>query len=123
MTNVPPINPDELEILPGPDDDHVTLSFRSDNGDRRDIILDRRQLPAIVGRLAQETGPGQAVPIDKGSLQIGATFAVQGWAVRKATDGSRLLTLMVDLPDPGRVVTIPLELTPADVQALIGQLK
>ena len=114
---------DTFEIEPGPDDEHVTLIFRSDSGESQAVALKRTQLPALVARLARETGPGQATPIDKDSLRTGKEYSVQAFYVQRPMpdDGARLLVLVVHFED--RVVTIPLELSPPDVQHMVTQLK
>lgn len=116
-----PLRPDETDIRVS--DEDVTLDFRTDNGESRVVVLSRKWLPTLIARLMQETEPGQAVPIDRNSLQIGASFSVQGWQIQHRSDGARRLVLAVDLPDQGRVVTIPLELSPSDVQNIIKQLQ
>src|SRR5690606_34382736 len=116
-----PLIPDEVEIT-DKTDEGLTLEFRSDAGGVAAIALLRGQLAALVARLVKEIGAGQAVPIDRGSLQIGQTFAVTAHQVQRRGDGARRLVMTVDLPDQGRVVTIPLELSPDDVRSLIKDL-
>ena len=115
--------PDELEFGTEDEGRRVTLTFRTDSGETLGVSLGRGQVAATVARLVQEIGEGAAVPIDRGSLQIGARFAVQGFQLQRKTDGSRVLTLVVDMPDQGRVVTIPLDLSPDDVAKLIEMLE
>lgn len=114
------LRPDLLETER--DGEWITLTFRADTGESQVVSLNWAQLPTLVAQLVQETGPGQAVPIDQGSLQIGTTYSLQGYQVRRNTDGRRLLTLAIDLPDQGRTVTIPIELSPKEVADLIGML-
>jgi hypothetical protein len=116
-----PLRPDEMEIRV--DGDDIVLDFKADSGESRVVVLSRKWVPTLLARLMQETEPGQMVPIDRASLQIGASFSVQSWQVQRRSDGARRLTLAVDLPDQGRVVTIPLELSAAEVQSLLDQLK
>jgi hypothetical protein len=120
MTEMP-LRPDEAEM--STDGEDVVLDFRSDSGESRAVVLSRQWLPGLIARLMQQIGPDEAVPTDQGSLQVGARFAVQGWQVQHQSDGARRLDVIVNLPDQGRVVTIPLELTPPDVQSLIDRLK
>ena len=114
--------PDEMEVKTEDDGRRVTLTFRADSGEILGVSLTRAQVGATVARLVQETEAGSVVPIDRGSLRIGASFSVQGLQVQKKTDGSRLLTIVVDMPEDRRVVTIPLDLSPADVAELIKML-
>jgi hypothetical protein len=116
------LRPDEMEIGTEEDGQRVTLTFRADTGESRAVSLTRAQVQSSVARLMQEIGGGQVVPIDRGSLQIGATYSLQSYHVQRNTDGRRLLTLAVDLLDQGRVVTIPIELSPVEVEQLIKML-
>lgn len=116
------LRPDEMEVGTEENGQRVTLAFRSDSGETQAVSLARAQIPTFVARLLQETEAGSAVPIDRGSLHIGNTFAVQSFHVLRRSDGARLLTLAVDMPDEGRVVTIPLELSPIEVTRLIEML-
>jgi hypothetical protein len=122
MTEMP-LRPDEADI--STDGEDVVLDFRSDAGESRSIVLSRQWLPGLIARLMHQVGPDEAIPsaTDQGSLQVGARFAVQGWQVARQSDGARRLDVIINLPDQDRVVTIPLDLTPPDVQSLIDQLK
>jgi hypothetical protein len=120
MTEMP-LRPDEAEM--STDGEDVVLDFRSDSGESRAVVLSRQWLPGLIARLMDQIGPDEAVHTDQGSLQVGARFAVQGWQVQRQDDGARRLDVIVNLPDQGRVVAIPLDLTPPDVQSLINQLK
>ena len=114
--------PDECEVALSKDGESVRISFRRDNGTSREAVLPRKWLPGLVAQLLAQIEPGSAVPIDQGSLQIGRTFVVQGYNVRKRPDGGCLLTLFVDLPDQGRIVTIPLELSAPEVSEIVAIL-
>ena len=71
--------------------------------------------------LSSRASPRARLP-NRGSLQLGATYSLQSYQVQRNTDGRRLLTLAVDLLDQGRVVTIPIELSPVEVAQLIKML-
>ena len=114
--------PDETEQHPS-SDGGLTLIFRRDSGETRSIVLGRGQVAALAAALIGEIGTDRVVPIDRASLRIGQPFAVEGFQVAHSTDGGRCLIVQVHLPDQGRVVTIPLELSPQDVAALIEQLR
>jgi len=101
----------------------VRLSFSRDNGTSREVVLSRAWLPQLVALLIGKIESGPLARIDQGSLRPGQTFLVQGLRVRKISDGSQLLTVSVALPDQDRTVTIPLELTPEDAEALILMLR
>jgi hypothetical protein len=113
---------DEMEIGTEEEGQRVTLTFRTDTGETLGVSLTRGQVGVTVARLVQEIGSGSVAPIARGLLQIGASFSVQGFQVQRKTDGARLLTLAVDMPEEGRVVTIPLELSPIEVEELIKML-
>jgi hypothetical protein len=102
--------------------EYVKIIFERDDGQFRDVVAHRTWLPSLVTCLLNEIGPGQAVPIDKGSLNFGTTYSVQGFQARPASDGSARLTLFVDLPDQGRVVTIPIDLKPEERSQIIQML-
>lgn len=112
----------ETDIALSADGAHVRLIFNDDNGKSREVILLRKWLPAFVAQMQRNIEPGQIVPIDKASLQIGRSFSLQGFQARRFPDGGATITLFVDLPDQGRVVTIPLEMTPKDVSTLLTML-
>jgi hypothetical protein len=100
-------------------DDSIKIFFRRNNDTSREVTLLKKWVPVFVSQLISKIEEGQVVPIDKNSLQIGQSFSVQGWNMTKRQNGGRRLTLFVDLPDHGRVVTIPLELSSSEVAKLI----
>src|SRR5437763_14237359 len=112
--------PDEWEIKVH-DGDRIGLRFRSDNGKTREVVVPRSMVPGLIARLVAEIGPGQGVPI-AGSLRPGQTILVQGFGGRRLPDGGAVLTLFVHLPDEGRDVTIPLELSAANVVEFVAIL-
>lgn len=115
------LRPNEFEV--GKDGDRVTLTFRADTGESQAVSLARAQVATFVARISQEIGAGSVVPIDRGTLQIGASFSVQGWQIQKRDDGARRIVLAIDLPDQDRVVTMPLDFTSAEVAQFIEELK
>ena len=115
--------PDDCEAVLIENDTKVRISFLNDSGASREVVLARQWPPQLVELLIAKIESGSVVPIDQGSLRPGQTFAVRGFQVRRVSDGSRLLTLSADLPDQGRMVTIPLELSPTDAGKLIEMLR
>jgi hypothetical protein len=109
---------DESDVQIDASGEFVKFIFSRDSGERREVVLRRQWLPALATQIQKNIAPGQAVPIDKGSLQIGANFSLQGFQVRRKSDGGATLTLFVDMPDQGRVVTIPMQMSPADIATL-----
>src|SRR6185437_4409537 len=105
------------------DGDRVRLRFSRDNGTSREVILPRAWIPSLVSLLTSQIAPGSAVPIDLQSLRPDQTFQVQGFRVRRNTDGRRLLLVSVGLLDQGRDVKIPFELSPGDARQLVEWLK
>jgi hypothetical protein len=114
--------PDDCEAVLIENDTKVRITFRRDSGASREVILPREALPQLVELLISKIESGPLVRIDQGSLRPGQTFVVQGLRVQKISDGSQLLTLTAFLPDQGRSVTIPLELSAKDARELIAML-
>jgi hypothetical protein len=114
--------PDDCEAVLIENDTKVRITFARDNGTSREVVLPREALPELVALLVGKIERGPIVRIDQGSLRPGQTVAVRGLRVQKISDGSRLLTLTALLPDQGREVTIPLELSPDDARQLIEWL-
>jgi hypothetical protein len=110
----------EADLIEG--DSKLRLSFRRDDGESREVILPREWAPSFVAQLVSKIGPGQVTPIDPQGLQIGRSFAVQGWTVQKNLDGRRRIILFVDFPDEGRQVHIPFELSANEAQDLRSEL-
>lgn len=111
-----PIIPDDVEVVRS--DLFVTLTFSADGGESRAVKLVRSRLPFFVSKLMKEVESDQVTPIRPDALAAGTSFAIHGWQMAKADDGGRLLTLFVELREPARTVTVPLELSPEDVAAL-----
>ena len=116
-----PMRPNETEIIDRGDE--IILDFKNDNGESQQISMSRTWLPQLLSRLMKEVPSGQAVPIDRSSLQVGASFSLEGWQVQRRNDGARRLVLAVNLPDQARVVTIPIELSAKEAESLVNQLE
>lgn len=117
------IRPTETETMSSPDGKSLRIVFRQDDGKEAAIHMARVHLPQLITVLQREMPPGQATPIDRRSLQIGVNFSLQGYEVRQRPNGHKCLVLMVDLLDQGRVVSIPLDLSPQDVETIIKMLR
>ena len=114
--------PDEIEVFPNDDRKRVKLVFRRDSGESREVVLLKSWLPQLLTQLRPHIAPSSAVQIDKGSFQPGQDFALQGWECRTTPAGGARLVLYIDLPNQGRVVTVPMTLDRADVDQLRQQL-
>lgn len=114
--------PDECEVLEHSDGQHIRIVFRSDSGESQQVCVRRKWLPSLLNQLSEQIAPGQAVRIDQNSLRPGMDFALQGWDCRRNPQGGARLVLYVDLPDQGRVVTIPVALDAHDVPVLVQRL-
>lgn len=115
-------HPDECEIFAHSDGEHIKIAFRTDSGESREVVLRRKALPSLLNQLSAQIAPGQAVRIDSHSLRPGTDFVLQGWECRLDAQGGARLVLYIDLPEQGRVVTVPLSLNAADVAQLIARL-
>jgi hypothetical protein len=113
--------PDEWKVQ-AHDADHLAVTLACDSGQSLTAILPRATIPGLIERLVGEIGPGQGAAISRLSLRPGLTIQVQGFGGRRHPDGSADLAIFARLPDEGREVTIPLELTAQDVVELIAML-
>jgi len=101
----------------------LQVIFREEEGATCEVILLQEQVPGFVAQLVSHIEQGQVVPIRAQSLRIGRDFQFVGWSIqRNAADGRRRLIALIDLPDEGRQVTLPLEFSEADVEELRRQL-
>jgi hypothetical protein len=114
-----PFQVDACDVQRHVDGIHIRLNFVQDSGESRAVVLRREKLPQLVAALQGEIVSGSVVPIDQGSLQIGANYQMEGHQIRKLQDGSAVLTLFVKMLDQSRTVTLALELTPSDVTSMI----
>jgi hypothetical protein len=117
-----PFEASETDIALSGDGTSVRLIFNDDSRKSREVILRRKWLPMFAAQIQKNIEPGQIVPIDKGSLQIGQSFSLQGFHAHRLSDGGATIVLFVDLPDQGRVVTIPMDMTPKDLSTLLTML-
>ena len=115
--------PDEVEVFPNNDGKRVKVVFRRDNGESREVVLLKPWLPQLLNQLRPQIAPSSAVQIDKGSLRPGQDFALQGWECNRVPGGGARLVLYIDLPDQGRVATVPMTLDKADVDRLRQKLE
>jgi len=101
---------------------HLRLRFMEDSGQTRDIVINRRDIPPLLASLQQEIVAGSVVPIDRGSLRIGADFQAEGYQCKRKSDGSATLTVAISLPEQSRTVTLPIDLPPQDAKSLAEHL-
>jgi hypothetical protein len=102
--------------------DHVRFTFLDRNNERREMFFHQSRLPTLMGVIQAEIAPGTLVPIDQGSLQIGANYRLAGDEMRKNPDLSARLILHIELPDQGRTVLMPLSLSQEEVTSLVSYL-
>lgn len=117
-----PFVPDDFVVLLSEDGKRVTLRFSCDSDEQVLISIPRIHLASLVVEATKLLPPGSAVPIDRDSLRPGTTYSLQGYQFSPRPEHLGL-TLFVDLPDQGRVVTIPLQLTPKDIEVVSEQIK
>ena len=115
--------PDDVRIQPHSDGERVKVTFLRDTNESREVVLRRSWLPQFLNAMRNEIAPGQAVPIDPNSLSFGRSYSLQGWECKRSPEGGARMTLYIDLPDQGRVVTMPISLGPDEVTHLIDQLR
>ncbi len=111
----------DLQFRTTEDGDRIRLIFTCNSGERREVVLRRRNLASLFAGVQDLLSPSDAVPIDRESLRSGTTIRVTGYQFSPV--GAELrLTLFVDLPDQGRGVTIPLRFSRRDVEKIMGQM-
>jgi hypothetical protein len=114
---------DQLEVAGSDDGTRVLLVFsRDDTSETREVVLRKSWLPQLLNMVRPHIDPSSAVPIDKNSLRPGQDFALQGWECKRVPGGGARLVLYIDLPDQGRVTTVPMTLDKTDVERLRQQL-
>lgn len=114
--------PDNTLTETSSDGELIRISFLRDDGQSRVVTMHRTWLPQLLAELQSKIAPGQATPINRGSLQIGANFRVQGFQAHRNQDGSAVLTLAIDLTDQGRIVTLPIDLEASEREQIIQML-
>lgn len=115
--------PDEVEVFPNDDGKRIKLIFRrDDSSESREVVFLKSWLPQLLNQLRPHIAPSSAVQIDKNSLRPGQDFSLQGWECNLSPGGGARLILYIDLPDQGRVATVPMTLDKSDVQRLLERL-
>lgn len=102
---------------------NVRLRFYRDDGREVSIIIPGASLPLLLQELQRQIGSSGGQTISAVDLQVGRAFQTVGRQVRKTPDGGAVLTLGIELPDPHRVVTLPIRFSPEGVAALLDDLK
>ena len=101
---------------------HIRFRFIDDVNQQRHVVMAKQNIPLLLAALQKEIVSGSVVPIDRGSLRIGADFQVQGYQCQRKEDGSAVLTVMINLPEQGRTVTLPIDFPAEDAKSLAGHL-
>ncbi len=117
-----PFIPDDCETSISEDGALVRVLFSRRNGDSVEVVIPRLRLPLVVSQLQKRISGSHAVPIDRGSLQIGHQYVPHGFQVRRH-EGETVLTVFLELSDPERMVTLPLRFKPSTVRDLINDLE
>jgi hypothetical protein len=112
----------ECETSINPDGSLVRLVFKDENNSAKEVILNRYNLPALIAQLQSKTVPGCDKPIDRNDLRPGEIFSVKGFRVDKIADGGCLLIVSIHLLSPDRIVEIPLDFSPKDLEALFPMI-
>jgi hypothetical protein len=113
-------SPDDLSIQVR-DNGQLRLVWKKDSGERRAVILDRNQLPAVLHELQKqiEVAPSASTDLlallaEKPARVTGLGFAPQHQSFR--------LTAFVDLPEQDKGFAISLLLSRADVQKCVSAM-
>lgn len=115
-------HPDEMDVATSQDGRSIRLLFSKDSGERQAIIIPAQGAALLLQQLQKRTGRTVGLPASKGSLQFGETFSLAGVQIGPRPEGGAMLTLAIDLLDQGRVVTLPIELPPKDLEQLVANL-
>lgn len=113
---------DECETSIGSDGKTIKIKFSNDNGDSQEVLIDRQHLPQFVAQLQNKTVSGSGKPIERASLRPEETFAVSGFRVEHVADGGCVIVVSVNMIDQNRLVTIPLDFSPKDIETLFSMI-
>jgi hypothetical protein len=112
--------PDDFSIE-ARDNGQVRLVWARDSGERRAVVLDRNQLPAVLHELQKQTEHATAASTDLLALLYGDDAQVTGLGFAPQADQFRL-TAFVDLPKHERGFAISLLLSEVDAEKCVSAI-
>jgi hypothetical protein len=120
MTIDEEFRPDEFRIEEE-DSGQFRVVWERDNGERRVVVLDRTQLPAVLQELQKQIEPGSVAPTDLQDLLSGSVAQVAGLGFAPEPDHFRL-TAFVEVPEHEKGVAISLRLSKADLMKCVSAM-
>ncbi len=112
--------PDDF-LIEGTDNGRLRLVWERDSGERRAVVLDRNQLPAVLHELQKQTEHATAASTDLLALLSETEARVAGLGFAPEADQFRL-TAFVDLPKRKKGFAISLLLSDADVGQCVSAM-
>jgi hypothetical protein len=113
-------NPDDFRIE-AENSGRVRLVWDRDNGERRVVVLDRAQLPAVVRELLKQIEYGNATSMDLEGLLAGKEARVAGLGFAPEPDHFGL-TVYVEGPEEDHGVEISLRFSRADLTKCVSTM-
>ena len=112
--------PDDF-LIEGTDTGQVRLVWERDSGERRAVVLDRSQLPAVLQELQRQTAHATPASTDPLALLSGADALVTGLGFGPEADHFRL-TAFLDIPKHETGFAISLLLSEADLEKCVSAM-
>jgi hypothetical protein len=112
--------PDDF-LIEGTDNGRVRLVWERDSGERRAVVLDRNQLPAVLHELQKQTEHATAASTDLLALLYENDARVTGLGFAPQADQFRL-TAFVDLPKLEKGFAISLLLSEVDLEKCVSAM-
>jgi hypothetical protein len=112
--------PDDF-LIEGTDNGQVRLVWERDSGERRTVVLDRSQVPAVLRELQRQTAHATSTSNDPLLLLSETDALVTGLGFGPQTDHFRL-TAFVDLPKHETGFAISLLLSEVDLEKCVSAM-
>ena len=112
--------PDDF-LIEGTDSGQVRLVWERDSGERRTVVLDRSQVPAVLQELQRQTAHATSVSTDSLALLSETDALVTGLGFGPQPDHFRL-TAFVELPKHKEGFAISLLLSEADLEKCVSAM-
>lgn len=122
MADKSPLIANECGVLKSQDGRSFKIVFQNDDDESAEIIVMAEALPQIISVMQGQLPAGTGKVVEREGLRIGETFRTCGFKAKHLPDGSCDLTISLDLMDQGRVVTLPILLSPKDLESLFSMI-
>jgi hypothetical protein len=108
-------------LIEGTDNGQVRLVWQRDSGERRTVVLDRSQVPAVLQELQKQTAHATSASNGPLALLSETDARVTGLGFGPQVDHFRL-TAFVDLPQHEEGFAISLLLSEADLEKCVSAM-